>query len=47
MNDGLDQLVRLAAAAQPLAPACDHFYFLRHGQTEATRSASSRPSTSR
>ncbi len=34
MNDGLDQLVRLAAAAQPLAPACDHFYFLRHGQTE-------------
>jgi probable phosphoglycerate mutase len=33
MNDGLDQLVRLAAAV-PLAPACDHFYFLRHGQTE-------------
>jgi broad specificity phosphatase PhoE len=33
MTDGLDQLVRLAAA-QPLAPACDHFYFLRHGQTE-------------
>ena len=29
---GLDQLVRLAQA-QPLAPACDHFYFLRHGQT--------------
>ncbi len=29
---GLDQLVRLAHA-QPLAPACDHFYFLRHGQT--------------
>lgn len=34
MNDGLDQLVRLATAAAPLAPACDHFYFLRHGQTE-------------
>jgi len=33
MTDGLEQLVRLAAA-QPLAPACDHFYFLRHGQTE-------------
>lgn len=32
MNDGLAQLIRLAAAA-PLAPACDHFYFLRHGQT--------------
>ena len=29
---GLDQLVRIAAA-QPLSPACDHFYFLRHGQT--------------
>jgi probable phosphoglycerate mutase len=29
---GLDQLVRIAEA-QPLAPACDHFYFLRHGQT--------------
>ncbi|MCT8174291.1 histidine phosphatase family protein [Variovorax sp. CY25R-8] len=29
---GLDQLIALAAA-QPLAPACDHFYFLRHGQT--------------
>ena len=33
MNDGLRQLVKLAAA-QPLTPACDHFYFLRHGQTE-------------
>ena len=33
MNDGLDQLIDLAAA-HPLAPACDHFYFLRHGQTE-------------
>ena len=30
--DGLQQLVALAAA-RPLAPACDHFYFLRHGQT--------------
>jgi len=30
---GLDLLVRLAAA-QPIAPACDHFYFLRHGQTD-------------
>ncbi|RQO41089.1 histidine phosphatase family protein [Variovorax sp. KBW07] len=29
---GLDQLVQIAAA-QPLSPACDHFYFLRHGQT--------------
>ena len=29
---GLDQLVRIAAE-QPLSPACDHFYFLRHGQT--------------
>lgn len=33
MNEGLRQLARLAAA-EPLAPACDHFYFLRHGQTE-------------
>jgi len=33
MHDGLAELVRLAAA-QPMAPACDHFYFLRHGQTE-------------
>ncbi|PNG52415.1 MULTISPECIES: histidine phosphatase family protein [unclassified Variovorax] len=32
MNDGLAQLIELAAAP-PLAPACDHFYFLRHGQT--------------
>ena len=30
---GLQQLVALAAA-RPLAPSCDHFYFLRHGQTE-------------
>jgi broad specificity phosphatase PhoE len=29
---GFDELVRLASA-QPIAPACDHFYFLRHGQT--------------
>lgn len=29
---GLAQLIELAAA-QPLAPACDQFYFLRHGQT--------------
>ncbi|MEJ8851419.1 histidine phosphatase family protein [Variovorax rhizosphaerae] len=29
---GLDQLVQLAAA-EPITPACDHFYFLRHGQT--------------
>lgn len=29
---GLDQLVALARS-QPLDPACDHFYFLRHGQT--------------
>ncbi|VTU17753.1 MULTISPECIES: histidine phosphatase family protein [unclassified Variovorax] len=32
MHDGLHELVRLAAQV-PLAPACDHFYFLRHGQT--------------
>ncbi len=29
---GFDELVRLASAT-PLSPACDHFYFLRHGQT--------------
>jgi len=29
---GLDQLVRIAET-QPLSPDCDHFYFLRHGQT--------------
>jgi broad specificity phosphatase PhoE len=35
---GFDELVRLAAA-EPIAPDCDHFYFLRHGQTgrNATR----------
>ncbi|MDM0023240.1 histidine phosphatase family protein [Variovorax saccharolyticus] len=33
MNPGLLQLATLAAA-RPLSPACDHFYFLRHGQTE-------------
>ncbi|VTU31480.1 Putative phosphoserine phosphatase 2 [Variovorax sp. PBS-H4] len=33
MNNGLARLIELAKA-QPLAPACDHFYFLRHGQTE-------------
>jgi len=32
MQDGLARLIELAAA-EPLAPACDHFYFLRHGQT--------------
>ena len=32
MNDGLAQLIRLAAA-EAFEPACDHFYFLRHGQT--------------
>ncbi|MDM0011931.1 histidine phosphatase family protein [Variovorax sp. J22P168] len=31
-NPGLRQLADLAAA-DPIAPACDHFYFLRHGQT--------------
>ncbi len=30
---GLDQLMRLGAAL-PLAPGCERFYFLRHGQTE-------------
>ncbi|MGI4777411.1 MAG: histidine phosphatase family protein [Janthinobacterium lividum] len=29
---GFDELVRLASA-QRLSPVCDHFYFLRHGQT--------------
>jgi probable phosphoglycerate mutase len=29
---GLAQIVQLGAA-HPLDPACDHFYFLRHGQT--------------
>jgi len=33
MNPGLLQLATLAAA-RPLEPACDHFYFLRHGQTD-------------
>lgn len=33
MSSGLDQLIQLAAQ-QPLQPACEHFYFLRHGQTE-------------
>ncbi len=33
MHAGIDQLIRLAAA-EPLAPDCEHFYFLRHGQTE-------------
>ena len=27
------QLLAELGAAQPLQPACDHFYFLRHGQT--------------
>jgi probable phosphoglycerate mutase len=35
---GFDELVRLASARR-IAPDCDHFYFLRHGQTgrNATR----------
>jgi len=33
MQAGLSQLIALAAE-QPLIPSCDHFYFLRHGQTE-------------
>jgi probable phosphoglycerate mutase len=38
MQPGVDELTRLSAQ-QPLAPQCDHFYFLRHGQTprNATR----------
>jgi probable phosphoglycerate mutase len=32
MTSGLQQLAALAAS-QSLAPACDPFYFLRHGQT--------------
>ena len=31
-SSGLDVLIALAQA-QPLSPACDHFIFLRHGQT--------------
>ena len=31
-HGGLEELLRLAAA-QPLDAPCDHFYFLRHGQT--------------
>ena len=29
---GFDELVRLASS-RPISPSCDHFYFLRHGQT--------------
>ena len=29
---GVKELVALAGA-HPLSPECDHFYFLRHGQT--------------
>jgi len=32
MTNGLDQLLKLGAGL-PLAVPCDHFYFLRHGQT--------------
>ena len=32
LSRGLERLIELAAAA-PLQPACDQFYFLRHGQT--------------
>jgi probable phosphoglycerate mutase len=32
MNAGLQELIRIASA-EPLAPDCGHFYFLRHGQT--------------
>jgi probable phosphoglycerate mutase len=31
-SNGLDELLRLGAAL-PLSPACEYFYFLRHGQT--------------
>ncbi len=33
LTSGLERLFQLAAA-QPLTLACDHFFFLRHGQTE-------------
>ena len=33
LTAGLERLLQLAAA-QPLAPTCSHFFFLRHGQTE-------------
>ncbi|SFL86309.1 histidine phosphatase family protein [Variovorax sp. OV329] len=32
MAQGLEEFLRLGAE-HPLLPACDHFYFLRHGQT--------------
>lgn len=32
MSQGLDDILRLGGQL-PLQPACDHFYFLRHGQT--------------
>lgn len=33
LHRGLDELFRMAQAA-PIVPACDTFYFLRHGETE-------------
>ena len=42
---GLDRLVEIAAA-QPLSQACDHFYFLRHVQTECNARRTSSRSTS-
>ena len=32
MSQGLEEFLRLGRE-QPLLPTCDHFYFLRHGQT--------------
>lgn len=37
LTPGLGQLAALASA-QPLSPTCDHFYFLRHGQTNCNAS---------
>lgn len=37
LSPGLEQLAALAGA-QPLTPTCDHFYFLRHGQTNCNAS---------
>lgn len=33
LHRGLDDLFRMARAA-PLAPACEQFYFIRHGETD-------------
>lgn len=37
LSPGLEQLAALAGG-HPLTPACEHFYFLRHGQTNCNAS---------